>query len=259
MSLDIFYDIYFGTIAFVIGLVMGSFLNCAAYRMVRGESFLKGRSHCTSCGHVLTAADLIPVLSYILSRGRCRYCGEKVSVRYPITELICGALFLGCYLNGGISLLTLRNMIFVSCLFCLSLTDIEKREIPDGALIISAAAWAVTAYYVYDGPKEIVVRIATGFGCGAAFLAISLVMDRILKKESLGGGDIKLFAVVGLYLGLIPTLFCIMIACITGLVAVVICKKGTISFGPFIAVGTYFMLLWGEAVSIWYLGLLGLV
>ncbi len=259
MSVVIFYDIYFGTIAFVIGLVMGSFLNCAAYRIVRGESFIKGRSHCTSCGHELSAADLIPVLSYILSHGRCRYCGEKVSIRYPITELICGALMLGCYLYSGISVLTLRNMIFVSCLFCLSLTDIEKREIPDGTLIISVVAWAATAYFVYGSPKEIIVRIATGFGCGAAFLAISLLMDRLLKKESLGGGDIKLFAVVGLYLGVISTLFCIMIACITGLIAVVIRKEKAVSFGPFIAVGTYFMLLWGEALSNWYLALLGLV
>ncbi len=258
MDVDIIYDIYFGVVVFLVGLVLGSFLNCAAYRMVRGESFVKGRSHCTACGHVLSAADLVPVVSYILSRGRCRYCGDRISVRYPITELICGVLMTGCYLSSGISVLTVRNMIFVSCLFCLSLVDIEKREIPDGTLIISAVTWAATAYFVYESIRDIIIHVASGFGFGAAFLVISLIMDKVLKKESLGGGDIKLFAVVGLYLGVMPTLFCIMIACITGLLTVVIKKRGTISFGPFIAVGTYFMLLWGEALSSWYMGLLGL-
>ena len=255
MTVETLYNIYFGTIAFVLGLVMGSFLNCAAYRISRGETFLKGRSKCPSCGHELSAADLIPVLSYIFSRGKCRYCKEGVSIRYPITEIICGLLLLGIYLHDGLTVLALRNIIFVCCLFCLSLVDMEIREIPDGALVISFLAWVSTAYFIYGSLREILLHVAAGVVFGAAFLILSLVMDRILKKESLGGGDIKLFAVVGLYLGFLPSLFCVMIACVAGLIAAAVIKSKSISFGPFIAVGTYFMLLWGEDLKTWYLGL----
>ncbi|MCR5097507.1 MAG: prepilin peptidase [Lachnospiraceae bacterium] len=234
---------------------MGSFLNCAAYRIARKEDFMHGKSHCTSCGHDLSARDLIPVLSYISSRGRCRYCGQKVSIRYPISELICGLLYLGCFLNDGTTVLALRDIIFVSCLFCISIVDMEIREIPDGGLAIAAAAWLATAYFVYDCIGQAALNVASGLVFGAAMLFISLAMDKILKKESLGGGDIKFFAVVGLYLGFIPTLFCIMIACITGLLGAVVLRKKSIAFGPFIAVGTYFMLLWGQRITDWYLGL----
>ena len=254
-SVELIYNIYFGCVTFIIGLVMGSFLNCAAYRIARKESFLKGRSRCTTCGHELGAADLIPVVSYIISRGRCRHCGDKISIRYPLTELLCGALYLGCYLKNGLTIQSIRDLVFVSCLFCLSLVDIEIREIPDGTLIISALAWVATAYFVYDSVSEAALHVACGFTYGAVILLISLAMDKILKKESLGGGDVKLFAVAGLYLGFIPTLFCVMIACITGLIFTVGLKLKSISFGPFIAVGTYFMLLFGERLSDWYLGL----
>lgn len=256
MTMEVIYDIYFGVVTFILGLVFGSFLNCAAYRIARKESFLRGRSRCTTCGHELGAIDLIPVLSYILSRGRCRYCNEKVSIRYPITELVCGVLFLGCYIKGGISVITLRDLVFVSCLFCLSMVDIDIREIPDGTLIISALAWVLSAWQVYGDIKTILVHVAAGLVYGAAFLGLSLLMDKILKKESLGGGDIKLFAVVGLYLGFLPTLFGVMIACITGLLATALLKSKSISFGPFIALGTYFMLLWGEDIKTWYMGLI---
>ena len=255
MTFEIIYNLYFGTLIFILGLVMGSFLNCAAYRISRGESFIRGRSRCTSCGHELSAADLIPVLSYVFSRGRCRYCKERVSVRYPVTELICGVLLLGIYLHDGLTVLALRNIIFVCCLFCLSLVDIEIREIPDGTLVISFLAWLASAYFVYASVREFIMHAASGVVFGAVFLAISLIMDSILKKESLGGGDIKLFAVVGLYIGFLPSLFCVMIACITGLFAAVVLKSKSISFGPFIAVGAYFMILWGEDLKTLYLGL----
>ena len=163
---------------------------------------------------------------------------------------------MGCYIKGGISVITLRDLIFVSCLFCLSLVDIDIREIPDGTLTISALAWVVCAWPVYGDIKTILIHVAAGLVYGAAFLGMSLLMDKILKKESLGGGDIKLFAVVGLYLGFLPTLFCVMIACITGLLATALLKSKSISFGPFIAVGTYFMLLWGEDIKAWYMGLI---
>ena len=251
--------IYFGAIFFIVGTVVGSFANCAAYRMVRGEDFIHGRSHCPACGTELTPADLVPVLSYILSRGRCRHCGEHISIRYPVTELIFGALMTGIYifevLPGQPPALWVRDMVFTLCLFILSLTDMDIRVIPDGCLVISAVAWLLTAWPIYADFGAILTRAAAGFVMGGGFLIISLVMDRILKKDTLGGGDIKLFAVVGLYIGFLPSLFCIIISSIGGLLAVIILRKETISFGPFIAGAAYFMLLWGVELERVYLGL----
>ena len=256
MDIETIFNLYYGTISFILGLCLGSFLNCAAYRIARGESFVRGKSRCTSCGHDLGVLDLIPVLSYVFSKGRCRYCGEHISVRYPVTEILFANLTLGIFLQSGLSIISLRDLIFTCCLFMAGLVDIEIREIPDGCHIVSILAWAVSAWLVYDGIKEIALHVAAGLVFGAVFLIISLIMDYILKKESLGGGDIKLFAVAGLYLGFIPSLFCVMIACITGLIVTVVLRKKDISFAPFIAIGTYFMLLWGEALKTAYLGLL---
>ena len=254
--------IYFGIIFFISGLCLGSFLNCAAYRIARGEDFIHGKSHCPECGAELTAADLIPVISFVMSRGRCRHCGAGISARYPLTELLFAILCEGIYITEVLPLesagnvLWVRDIIFVACLFVISLVDIEIREIPDGALIISAVVWVVSAWFIYADIREILLHVAAGFVMGMAFLLVSLIMDGILKKESLGGGDIKLFAVVGLYLGFLPSLFCVLIACVAGLIGAKLLRSESISFGPFIAVGTYFMLLWGERLSRWYLELL---
>ena len=109
--------LYCGAVAVILGAVFGSFLNCAAWRIAHGESFLRGHSRCPSCGHELGARDLVPVLSWVFQRGRCRYCGVKISVRYPLTELAFALLTLLCLLRFDLSVLCLRNWIFLCCLF----------------------------------------------------------------------------------------------------------------------------------------------
>ncbi len=255
--------IYVCFLAFVLGTVFGSFLNCAAWRTARGESFLKGRSRCTACGHELSALDLVPVLSWVFLKGRCRYCGAKISARYPLTELAFGVLTLLCLLRFDITVLCLRNWVFLCCLFFLSLVDLEIQEIPDGSLIAAAAAWAVTLPLLHTGLKDAGMRLLAGFAFGAAMLLISLLMDRLLKKESLGGGDIKLFFVTGLYLGFVGTLFAVMAACVLGLLIAFALFRGDLKgrafpFGPAIALASAFMLLAGDGLVNWYLGLLGL-
>ena len=131
--------IYCGVVALLLGAVFGSFLNCAAWRISHGESVLRGRSHCPDCGHVLGAGDLVPILSWLFLRGRCRYCGKKSPARYPRTEAVFALLTLLCLLRFDLSWLCLRNWILLCCLFCLSLTDLECMIIPDVCLIIAAA------------------------------------------------------------------------------------------------------------------------
>ena len=252
--------IYSACICFILGAVMGSFLNCAAYRTAHGQSFIKGRSHCTSCGHELSVKDLFPIFSYLFLRGKCRYCGAKVSVRYPLTELFFALLTVGCLLRFDLTLLCLRNYIFICCLFYLTLTDIESCIIPDGALIISVVAWAF--YLPFSGQSwvDMLLSIAAALVYGGAILLISIILDKVLKKESMGGGDIKLFAVCGLYFGFVGTLFAVIIACVVGLITAPVMKRirgeKHFPFGPSIAFSSCLMLFIGQTFVSWYMGLL---
>ena len=249
-------------VAIALGAVMGSFLNCAAWRIVHGESFLKGRSHCPSCGHVLTAGELIPVFSYLAQKGRCRKCGVKLSVRYPLTELAFAALTVLCLLRFDLSVAGLRNYVWICCLFLLTLTDIENMTIPDGCHITALIAWIASAPFIFSGWGEALWNVAAGAVYGGALLGISLIMDKVLGKDSMGGGDIKLFAVTGLYLGFIGTLFALLIACVAGLgfrAATHGRSAGkTFPFGPWIALGAGVILFCGGPLISWYSGLLGI-
>ena len=252
--------VYFAAVAFIFGTCMGSFLNCAAWRSVHGESFLKGRSHCTSCGHELAARDLIPIISWLSAGGKCRYCKAKVSIRYPLTELAFGIITVLCLLRFDLTVLCLRNYIFLCVLFVLTLTDIDDMIIPDGCHIVSVIAWAAAEPFLFDGWGRVISHIAAGLVYGGGLLAVSLIMDRIMGRDTLGGGDIKLIAVTGLYLGFIGTLFALMLACIGGLVFNLVNKaseKGSnFPFGPWIAAAAAFMLMYGEPLTDWYGGLL---
>ena len=252
--------IYFGVVALLLGAVFGSFLNCAAWRISHGESVLRGRSHCPDCGHVLGAGDLVPILSWLFLRGRCRYCGKKIPARYPLTEAVFALLTLLCLLRFDLSWLCLRNWILLCCLFCLSLTDLECMIIPDVCLIIAAAVWGIFLPLTGMGWPAVRGGLLAGLIFGGGLLGLSLLMDRILKRDSLGGGDIKLFAVLGLYLGIVGTLFMTVLACLLGLLFAVL-RRGRgggsepFPFGPAIAAAGTVMLLCGEPLIQWYTGL----
>ena len=243
--------VFFCVVSFVFGAVMGSFLNCAAYRIAHNESFIKGRSKCPSCGHELSGLDLVPLFSWLFLRGKCRYCKSRISARYFFAELFFALLTVGCLLRFDLTLLCLRNYVFLCCLFCLSLVDLESYIIPNGCIIISVAVWA--AYLPFSGMswKNIGLSVLAGVVFGGGLLLISLVMDKILKKESLGGGDVKLYFAIGLYLGLIGTMFSLILACILGLLFVLarkVTKKSgeQIPFGPSIAASAAIMLFCGD-------------
>ena len=246
--------------AMLIGLVAGSFLNCVAWRIAHGESFLKGRSHCVKCGHVLSALDLVPLFSWIFSGGKCRYCKEKISVRYPLTEAVMALLSVLCILATDYSLLTLRNWLFICCLFTLSLVDLEIMEIPNGTIIAGIIIWAGFLFFLPEPLLALKNGLIGAVAFGGGILLISLVLDKVLKKDSLGGGDIKLVFTAGLYLGALGSLFMIFLACLIGLVLMPVMKKhgdekGGFPFGPSIAGATCFMLLYGNILTEWYTGL----
>lgn len=257
---DSFLTGYILVLSFLLGTVFGSFINCTAGRIAAGVSWLKGRSCCDSCGHVLAPIDLVPIWSWVFLRGRCRYCGAKVPARYMLTELGLGLAFIGIVLSrGGLSWLTVRDWALTVILLGLSLVDLEKYEIPDGFIIAGLAVWAITlplvrmsgvnlGSYMTDG-------LVGGFGIAGGMLAIAMIMDRVLKKESLGGGDVKLLFMTGLYLGFAKSLLSLIVACIVGLVFVVSLKKQKIAFGPSISIAVYLTMILGSQVVSWYLGL----
>ncbi len=253
---------FFVIIAACFGAVMGSFLNCAAFRIVRGESFLRGHSRCPACGHELTALELIPVLSWVFQRGKCRACGAKVSVRYPLTEMGFALVTVLCLLRFDLTVLCLRNYVFLCCLFLLTLTDMEDMTIPDGCHIAAVVAWLAALPFLFTGWGDVLRSVLSAVIFGGGLLGISLVMDKVLGRDSLGGGDIKLFAVVGLYLGIVGTLFSLLAACVLGLLMNAAMKRRdgerAFPFGPAIALSAALMLLYGEPLVKWYQGLLNI-
>lgn len=274
-----FITAYILIVAAVLGLVVGSFVNCWAWRYVRGESVVRGRSHCATCGHDLSARDLVPVFSWLASKGRCRYCGEKVSARYPATEFICAIAFVAITAVYGLSLETAELLAFAAILLFLSLTDIDDTIIPNGCII---AAIAVRAAYLaasfalgQASPSDIGYYVASGAGVGAVLVVIVLVADRVLGRESMGGGDLKLYFVAGLYFGWQQCIFLVIVSCVIGIV-VGIASAGRMPsgdsggapsgsgvlgrpfpFGPSIAAACIITMLVGDSLMSWYFGLLG--
>ena len=264
------FGMYYTVLTALFGLVFGSFLNCMAMRIVRHEDFIHGRSHCMACGHELAAIDLVPVASWLFTRGRCRYCGAGISIRYPLSELLFAGLAVGIYLRCVWSAETLLNLVLLGSLFTLSLVDMESFEIPDGCILAGLAAWCAAAPFMWKEPGTAVGYLLSGFVCGAVMLILSLGMDRVLGRESLGGGDIKLFALLGLYTGLPGALFLVLLSCIVGLLAAGVMglvkrdkrdtecavsgPEGAIPFGPAISTAGYLMLLFGEEITHWYFG-----
>ncbi len=267
-----FLTVYFGILAFILGTVFGSFYNCMAMRVAAKEDFIKGRSHCMSCGHELSAGDLVPVLSYLFSKGRCRYCGEKVSVRYPLTELLFGVLTLTLYLveignpvlaEAGDWVILARDFLLTGMLFSLSIVDLMIYEIPNGMLLTALIGWIVTLPFAFSpffggGMTEALHHLLAGLILGGGMLMLSLLMDKILKKDSLGGGDIKLFALLGLYVGYFGDYLVLVFAVLFGFLTIFLLRKERIPWGPSIAAGGYLTLLFGDRILTWYLGLMGL-
>lgn len=252
--------VYCCVVAAALGAVAASFLTCAAGRIVAGESFLRGRSHCDGCGHVLGPADLVPVFSYLFLKGRCRYCGAKVPARCLALELGFAAVSVLCLLRFDLTALCVRNWLFLCCLLLLALVDWDSFIIPDGCHVAAVLIWLAALPFLGWDWGEIGRHVLAAAVFGGGMLGASLLMDKLLGRDSLGGGDIKLFAVVGLYLGFVGTLLCLILACVLGLVLVAARrseKSQPVPFGPSIALSCAAVLLYGQGVIQWYMMLLG--
>lgn len=255
-----FLRIYIGVIAFLAGACIGSFLNCAADRYAIGESVFKGRSHCPVCGRELGVLDLIPVLSYLFLRGKCRRCGAKIPIRCLFTELLGGLLWLFTYCAFGLSVQTAQYLLLFSALFAVALIDGDTMEIPDGITLFCLFCYLVFLPFLGNFPYSLSEGLLGAAVIGGGMLILSLGMDFLLKKETLGGGDVKLFFVLGLFTGLWKGLLMLILACIVGLLAAVVQRntKKEFPFGPAIVVAAIVTLAVGQPIIDAYLSLLTL-
>ena len=284
------FTIYILTLAFVFGTVLGSFIDCMAWRIVKHESVLNGRSHCDVCGAQLTAGDLIPIVSYLKSGGKCSHCGAKISPESTWVELLLGVTSVVLVLKFDLSFTALRFMGLAVILMGLSLVDLKTYIIPDRFHVLGIIWWlmtlplialtkgqGVTSYFAREvlGSGGVLSQTGTGslssielmlqdlknglisaFGIALFMLVLSIIFDKVSGKESLGGGDIKLLFMTGLYMRPGVAVFNLILSCIVGLVFVFILKKEKIPFGPSISLAAMISILLGSEFVDWYIGLL---
>lgn len=239
-------EIYYTIVTFIFGAVLGSFYNVVGYRLPLGQSLIKPSSHCTKCNHELGASELVPIFSWIFQRGRCKKCKDKISAFYPIFEFASGSLFAISYLLFGFSTEFLIAITFISMLLIIIISDYQTMIIPDEVLMFFSILLII----------ELIVKDGIGYiwnpllNAAISFIIMLLLKkfgDFLFKKESMGGGDIKLMAVFGLVLGWKMSIITIFIASFIGLpVSLYVMNKqktNIIPFGPFLSVAAIIVLL----------------
>ncbi|MEW9699792.1 A24 family peptidase [Paenibacillus sp. SI8] len=236
------------------GHLLGSFLNVVAIRLLNGQSFVYPPSHCVHCKTRIHYYDLIPVISYVLLGGKCRSCKARISAVYPLGELATGLLFALFAWRWGWQAELLPAWLFAAVLVVIVHTDIKQRIIPDRVLAFAAFS-IILIRLLWSSPLPLWNYAVSSLAAGGLLLVLGMI-----SNGGMGGGDIKLFAVIGLFLGLESTIFVLFAASVLGILYGGWQRlfhrqedaKTFIPFGPFIAVAAVAMYVWGEEISQWY-------
>ena len=250
----------------ILGLLVGSFLNVVIFRVPRGESVVSPRSRCPGCGTELSARDNVPVLSWLVLRGRCRICKAPISVRYPIVELLTGLLFAAVAWWTGLAWELPAYLYLAAIGVALSAIDLDTKRLPNAIVLPSYAVALVLLLLpaVIDGRWDDYLRAVLG---GAALFAFYFGLA-FVYPAGMGFGDVKLAGVLGIYLGWVSwplvalgTFAGFLLGAVVGVIVMVAGKGGRktkVPFGPFMVVGTFLALFWGQAAVDWYAAALGL-
>lgn len=261
---------------FILGLCIGSFLNVVAYRIPENKSIVKPNSFCPECKKPIKPYNNIPLLSYLILKAKCSECGEKISIKYPLVELTCGLLFLFSYLAFGLAGKTLGVLILISLLLAITVTDIEHQLIPDKLILFGLEAgfimWLISLFSNFKILPAIKLSPLFNspawwswvgfFGGAIAVILITLISSWLMKAETMGGGDIKLAALIGFYIG--PYVFLVLaLSFVIGALVTVpllllgkIKRREPVPFGPFIALAGVIIIFFGPAIWNWYFGFL---
>lgn len=250
--MEIMYAVVFG----VFGLVFGSFFNVVGLRVPMKESIVAPPSHCTNCQRRLTALDLVPVLSYVFLGGKCRSCGSKISWIYPLFELMTGVLFAFAYWELGFTMELAVAILFISLLVIIVVSDVAYMLIPDKVLLFFLPLLIIGRVLSPTEPWwDCIVGAVVGFGI--------LYLIAIISHGGMGGGDIKLFFLIGLVLGTVNTLLTLFLASVIGMIIGIIVLKASgqgrktpVPFGPSIALAAVIVYFYGDSLIDWYWGLM---
>ncbi|MCK5579647.1 MAG: prepilin peptidase [Candidatus Omnitrophica bacterium] len=260
------------SVIFIFGSIIGSFLNVCIVRWPHEKSVITPRSHCVHCEKMIPWYDNIPFISYLLLGGRCRFCKKKISARYLIVEFVTGAAFVGFYLYFGLSAKFFAYLVMLAGFIVATFVDFEHRIIPDEVsiggmcvgLVLSlflpvlhgvevGSTFSVWPYLISLGYSVIGVLVG-----GGSIYAMGLLGDVLFKKESMGGGDVKLMAMVGAFLGWKIAVLAFFLApffgAVYGIIEKIRTKDSAIAYGPFLVLGTLLALFYGELIITWITG-----
>ncbi|MCE5275144.1 MAG: prepilin peptidase [Syntrophaceae bacterium] len=246
----------------VLGLFIGSFLNVCIHRIPVKESIMWPGSHCPRCGKAIKPWDNIPVVSYLILRGRCRSCSEPISLRYPVVELLSGLLAVSLLYRFGPGVGFIFYYLWACALLVITFIDLDHQIIPDrlslGGIVVGLLA---VPWLAVEGYKDALMGLALG---GGLLLAIIYGYYLITKKQGMGGGDVKLLGMIGVFIGWQGVLFTVFMASLMGTCIGIpwvyfhkATLKAAIPFGPFLSLGAFIYVLWGSQMISWYFGLMG--
>ena len=232
---------------------MGSFFHVVATRLSNDESLISPPSHCPNCGHQLRWYELIPIVSYVIQLGRCRKCHDQLPLSYLLIEVITGSLFTVCYKEFGLSVDLIIGLIFVSSLIIVIVSDIEYMIILDEVLLASAAIIMIIYFLSTGINSDTAYHIYSGVGAFVTMYILKLAGDFMFKKESLGGGDIKLMFLFGLVLGYETSIMTIFLATFIAfpiaLYILIRQKDNMIPFGPFLSIAALILFVSGVTMT----------
>lgn len=243
----------------LVGLAIGSFLNVVIHRLPRRESLVSPGSRCPSCGYALGAVDNVPVLSWVLLGGRCRKCRARISVRYPVVELVTAAVFVAHYYVFGWTPLLAVRLVFASSLVALFAIDLEHHLLPDAITLPGIVAGLLASLFLPPGIRDALIGILAG---GGVLWLIGEAYYRYAGEEGMGGGDVKMLAMIGAFLGwqlvIVTLVFSSIAGAVIGLAVIAIRRGGmkyALPYGTFLSVAALVASLYGEQIVRWYTGL----
>ena len=245
----------------IFGMCIGSFINVCIYRIPQKKSIVSPGSMCPSCMSTIRFYDNIPVFSYLLLKGKCRYCGVRISPRYPLVEILCGAFAYLIYQKFGITIEGLIWYTFTSVLLLITYIDIDHQIIPDVITLPGIPiAFLASLFLPQTSWLDSVLGVLLG---GGSLYLVAVVYTLVTKKEGMGGGDIKLLALIGAVIGWKGVLFTIFLASLigaaSGILIMILQKKNfklAVPFGPFLSIGAISYIFFGSELTNWYFNIL---
>ncbi|MDQ3418929.1 MAG: prepilin peptidase [Acidobacteriota bacterium] len=242
-----------------LGLAIGSFLNVVIHRLPRGASIVSPGSRCPACGYALRAMDNIPVASYLMLRGRCRQCGVRISPRYPLVEIATAALFVLHYFVFGWTPILAVRLLFAASLVALFAIDLEHHLLPDAITLPGIGVGLLASLFLPPGIRDALIGILAG---GGVLWLIGEAYYRYAGEEGMGGGDVKMLAMIGAFLGWQLVIVTLVFSSIAGSVIgvlLIVTKRGglkyALPYGTFLALAALVSSLAGAQIVNWYVGM----